>query len=88
MWKKPIEKSGKSGTMNATEMFKKKIEQRKGFAPITDKRFNELIIDAKNFIISSAQKYMVPRNEVELAEKELEYYKALLEEFNSGGDSQ
>jgi len=41
-------------------------------------------IDAKEYIIQNAGKYHVPRNEVDLAKRELEYYKNLLKEYNGG----
>lgn len=41
-------------------------------------------IDAKKYIINNASKYNVPRNEVELAKKELEYYENKLSEYKEG----
>lgn len=40
-------------------------------------------IDAKRFIIDNAGKYRVPRNEIDLAQDELEYYEKLLDEYKS-----
>ena len=41
-------------------------------------------IDAKRFIINNAQKYKIPRVEVDLARDELEFYEGLLSEYNKG----
>lgn len=42
-------------------------------------------IDAKEYVIRNAQKYQVPRNEVELMERQLASYRRQLEEYEKGG---
>lgn len=41
-------------------------------------------IDAKQYILDKAVQYKVPRNEIELMQKELEYYEKLLADYNGG----
>ena len=43
-------------------------------------------IDAKNFVIMNAEKYKVPRNEVELMERQLASYQRQLTEYLKGGE--
>lgn len=43
-------------------------------------------IEAKEYIISNATKYKVPRNEIELIEKQLAGYKKQLADYEKGGD--
>lgn len=39
-------------------------------------------IDAKHYILENAKKYQIPRNEIELTQKQLESYEKQLENFN------
>ena len=154
----PLDNSKETAIIQSREMFKKRIDSRTGFTPISEKRFDELTIevkkngaviergtpevekhlddmgayastigdvlmlrgdatvgdvieethhfmqnlhkvnddkseplrtylneiDAKRFIINNAQKYKVPRVEVDLARDELEFYEGLLSEYNKG----
>ena len=154
----PLDNSEETAIIKSKEMFKKRIDSRTGFTPISEKRFDELTIeakkngaviergtpevekhlddmgayastigdvlmfrsdatvgdvieetyhfmqnlhklnddkpeplrtylneiDAKQFIINNAQKYKVPRVEVDLARDELEFYEGLLSEYNKG----
>lgn len=151
----PLDNSEETAIIQSREMFKKRIDSRTGFTPISEKRFDELTIeakkngaviergtpevekhlddmgayastigdvlmfrsdatvgdvieethhfmqnlhkmnddkpeplrtylneiDAKRFIINNAQKYKVPRVEVDLARDELEFYEGLLNEY-------
>ena len=154
----PLDNSEETAIIQSREMFKKRIDSRTGFTPISEKRFDELTIearkngaviergtpevekhlndmgayastigdilmfrgdatvgdvveetyhfmqnlhklnddkpeplrtylneiDAKQYIINNAQKYKVPRVEVDLARDELEFYEGLLNEYNKG----
>lgn len=43
-------------------------------------------IDAKSYVIKNAERYKVPRNEVQLMEDQLAYYRKKLLEYEKGGD--
>lgn len=43
-------------------------------------------IEAKEYVLASASKYKVPRNELDLIEKQLAGYKKQLEEYEKGGE--
>lgn len=43
-------------------------------------------IEAKEYVIKNADKYQVPRNEVELMENHLAYYRKMLTEYEKGGE--
>ena len=43
-------------------------------------------IDAKNFVIMNADKYKVPRNEIEMIERQLASYQRQLTEHLKGGE--
>lgn len=158
-FKKPLEKSSKSSTMKAKEMFSKKDNARSGFKFISNERFEQLTIaakkkgavilrgtdeierhldameasastigdvllfrndvcisevleetyhfsqnidkvnddkgeplrtilneiDAKKYVLRNADKYKIPRNELDLVKQQLEGYERQLEEFKKGG---
>ncbi|MBO5198051.1 MAG: phage minor capsid protein [Lachnospiraceae bacterium] len=42
-------------------------------------------IDAKQYLLDNADKYRIPRNEIELTERQLKSYKQQLEEYQKGG---
>ncbi|MGM9567998.1 MAG: hypothetical protein ACI3W6_07465 [Clostridia bacterium] len=42
-------------------------------------------IDAKQFLLDNADKYKIPRNEVELTKEQLKSYQKRLEEYKRGG---
>lgn len=42
-------------------------------------------IDAKQYLLDNAEKYKIPRNEIELTERQLESYQKQLEEYMKGG---
>ena len=154
----PLEKSSKSSTMKAKEMFSKKADARSGFKFISNERFEQLTIaakkkgavilrgtdeiekhldameasastigdvllfrndvcisevleetyhftqnidkvnddkgeplrtilneiDAKKYVLQNADKYKIPRNELDLVKKQLEGYEQQLEEYMKG----
>jgi hypothetical protein len=41
-------------------------------------------IDAKEYLLKSTAKYKIPRNETELTQNQLVYYKKELENYNEG----
>lgn len=41
-------------------------------------------IDAKQYLLDNADKYKIPRNEIELTRKQLKAYKNQLKEYENG----